>query len=98
MELMEFLRPELAVLVPVLYVLGGVLKKSPLQDWLIPFVLCVAGCVLSFLYLVSLGVDSPADWLSLTFSAITQGVICAACSVYAKNLIKQAKEGMNRET
>ena len=98
MELMEFLRPELAVLVPVLYVLGVVLKKSPLQDWLIPFVLCVAGGVLSFLYLVSLGVDSPADWLSLTFSAITQGVICAACSVYAKNLIKQAKEGMDRET
>lgn len=98
MELMEFLRPELAVLVPVLYVLGVALKRSPLQDWLIPFLLCVAGCVLSFLYLASTGVESPAEWLSLTFSAITQGVVCAACSVYAKNLIKQAKEGMDRET
>ncbi len=98
MELMEFLRPELAVLVPVLYVLGVILKKSPLQDWLIPFVLCVAGCVLSFVYLAAQGMESPADWPALVFSAITQGVIGAACSVYAKNLIKQAKEGMERET
>ena len=98
MELMEFLRPELAVLVPVLYLLGTILKRSPLQDWLIPFLLCAVGCVLSFMYLASFGVESPEDWLILLYSALTQGVICTACTVYAHNLIKQAKEGAGGET
>ena len=39
-ELTAYLCPELMILVPVLYVLGVILKKSPLQDWLIPYVLC----------------------------------------------------------
>ena len=98
MELTNYLCPELLVLVPVLYVLGVILKKSPLQDWLIPFVLCCAGCVLSFAYLAAKGVDSPADWLTVVYTAITQGILSAACSVYVKNLIKQAKEGSKGET
>ena len=90
MELMELIHGELFVLVPVLYALGMALKKSPLKDWLIPYLLCGVGCVLSFAYLVG---EGGVDLLTLLFSAVTQGVLCTACSVYANNLFKQAKKG-----
>lgn len=90
MELMELIHGELFVLVPVLYALGLALKKSPLKDWLIPYLLCGVGCVLSFAYLAGKGGE---DLLTLLFSAVTQGVLCTACSVYANNLLKQAKKG-----
>jgi hypothetical protein len=92
-ELTAYRCPELMILVPVLYVLGVILKKSPLQDWLIPYVLCGVGCALSFAYLAGQGASAPEDWMTLLFSAVTQGVLCTACSVYVKNLIKQGKEG-----
>ena len=90
MELMELIHGELFVLVPVLYALGMALKKSPIKDWLIPYLLCGVGCVLSFAYLVG---EGGVDLLTLLFSAVTQGVLCTACSVYANNLFKQAKKG-----
>lgn len=94
MELTEYLRGELFVLVPVLYVLGVALKRSPIKDWLIPYLLCGAGSLLSFAYLAGQGAEG---WLTLVFSAVTQGVLCAACSVYAKNLLKQAKKGKGED-
>ncbi len=98
MDLLQYLRGELFVLVPVLYVLGVALKRSPVQNWLIPYLLCGVGCVLSFAYLAGQGAQGTEGWLTLTFSAITQGVLCAACSVYAKNLVKQAKKRKEDDT
>lgn len=97
-EIADYLRPELLVLVPVLYCLGSILKKSPVKDWLIPYILCIAGCGLSFAYLAGQGIGTWENCLTLLFSAFTQGVLAAACSVYVKNLIKQAKEGSKGET
>lgn len=84
-DLTSFIRTELFVLVPVLYAVGVALKKSPLADWLIPYLLGLLGVGLSALYLATQETDIP----TLLFSALTQGVLCAACSVYANNLIKQ---------
>lgn len=84
-ELSTYLRSELFVLVPVLYALGVALKKSPISDWLIPFLLCACGIALSALYLATTETDVKTLW----FSAVTQGVLCAACTVYANNLFKQ---------
>lgn len=84
-DLTEYIRTELFVLVPVLYVLGMLLKKSPLADWLIPFVLCGTGILLSFAYFAGSG-----EGIGKTlFASVTQGVLCASCSVFANNLIKQ---------
>lgn len=93
MELTDYLRGELLVLVPVLYAFGAALKRSPIKDWLIPYLLSGGGILLAFAYLAGQGAESATDWLMLLFSAVTQGVLCAACSVYAKNLQKQAKKG-----
>ncbi len=84
-DLTDYLRGELFVLVPVLYVLGILLKRSPLRDWLIPFVLCGAGIAVCFAYFWGEG----AGLAQTLFSSVTQGILCAACSVYANNLVKQ---------
>ena len=93
-DLTSLIHPELFVLVPVLYALGMALKKSPLSDWLIPYLLSAFGVGLSALYLATWQTDARALW----FSAVTQGVLCAACSVYANNLIKQFLHRKDVET
>lgn len=87
-ELTEYIRPELFVLVPVLYLLGIFFKKSPLKDWLIPYLLCGIGILLCGIYLAGQKTEMP----DLLFSAVTQGVLCASCSVFANNLVKQFSE------
>ncbi len=84
-DLSVYISSELFVLVPVLYALGMALKKSPLADWLIPYLLCGVGIALCALYHAVTMTDVRALW----FASVTQGVLCAACSVYANNLIKQ---------
>ena len=87
-DLTEYIRTELFVLVPVLYALGMALKKSPLADWLIPFVLCGTGIVLSFAFFAGSG-ETIGKTL---FASVTQGVLCASCSVFTHNVIKQFKQ------
>ena len=94
MDILELIHGELFVLVPVLYALGMALKKSPLGDWLIPYLLCGAGIVLSFAYLVGKGGQSLP---MLFFSSVTQGVLCASCSVYVNNLFKQLQKGKGED-
>ncbi len=84
-DLTAYLRSELFVLVPVLYVVGMLLKRSPMRDWLIPFVLCGAGVGVCFVYFWGEG----AGLLQALYASMTQGVLCAACSVCANNLVKQ---------
>lgn len=92
MEWTAYVRPELLVLAPALYLLGVFLKKSPLNDRWIPVLLCAAGCVLSFLRFWGEGAEACGGWQNLLFTSVTQGILGAACSVYAKNLYKQFSE------
>lgn len=89
--LKEFVKPELLVLVPVLYLVGAGLKKSELKDKLIPAVLGLAGVLLAAMYIAATGVFSGAqDVIAGAFAALTQGVLCAGASVYVNQVIKQA--------
>ena len=86
----ELLKPELAVLVPVLYLVGVALKKSAVQDRHIPWLLGVCGIVLSTVYLAATaGVTGWQGGLLLVFSGITQGILTAGASVYVNQVIKQ---------
>jgi 1,4-dihydroxy-2-naphthoate octaprenyltransferase len=89
----EFVKPELLILVPVLYLLGYAIKKSNLSDNFIPLILGGCGIVLSCIYVFSLApIASQQDLLAAIFTAITQGILCAGASVYVNQLIKQAAE------
>ena len=87
----RYIDARLLVLIPVLYAVGAAIKKSRVSDWLIPYILGIAGIVLSVAYIFAS--EAPAGFYATAgalFSAVTQGVLCAAASVYADNLIRQA--------
>lgn len=90
MNYSEYISPELSVLIPVLYAIGLFIKSSSLKDWRIPFILGVAGILLSFTYLISKTFPQNAsEVFGLIFASFTQGILSAATSVYANNLYKQ---------
>ena len=90
-EIMSYVKPELLILVPVLYFIGMALKKSTVPDKYIPLSLGGAGVILAVLYVLA---ASPLDgWQSGTmaaFVALTQGILAAGLSVYVNQVAKQA--------
>lgn len=82
----EYVKAELLVLVPVLYIIGMVIKNTEkINDKYIPAILGVVGILLSSLYVLAV------EGLTLisVFTAITQGVLVAGASVYVNQIIKQ---------
>lgn len=92
--LKEFIRPELLVLIPVLYLIGMCLKHAQaFADKYIPIALGGAGIALAALWVVATStIASPQDGALAIFTAIVQGVLVAGASVYIDQLIKQAKK------
>ena len=91
--LKEFIKPELLILVPVLYLIGAGLKKSAVRDKLIPALLGGVGVVLSLLWVLATSdLVTWRDVLLAGFSAVTQGVLAAGASVYCNQLIRQSEK------
>lgn len=90
MDYMHFIKAELLVLVPILYGLGLIFKAAGfVKDKYIPLVLTGISEILCCLYVLgSEGVSAVS-----IFTAIVQGILCAACAVYGNQIYKQiAKE------
>ena len=86
----ELIKPELLILVPVLYLIGDGFKKSQLPDKHIPWVLGAISVILSTMFIVSTSIISGwNETLIAIFSGFTQGVLCAGASVYVNQLVKQ---------
>ena len=84
MDFEKYLIKEMLILIPVLYVLGMVIKTTPkVKDWVIPWILLVVGVI--FAILVSLGTD-----ISIV-DAVIQGILVAGVTVFANQLIVQTK-------
>lgn len=92
--LKEFIRPELLVLIPVLYFIGVALKSAQaFADKHIPLALGAVGVALAALWVVANSIiTGPQDGALAVFTAIVQGVLVAGASVYIDQLIKQAKK------
>ena len=91
MNWQEFIKPELLVLIPVLYFIGKGIKKSPIKDNFIPILLGGTGILLSAIYLFAAEavIGSQAVFTAI-FTSVTQGILCAAAAVYTDQIIKQA--------
>ena len=88
-NIQDFIQPELLILVPVLYIIGTALKKTTLvNDKFIPIILGAIGIILSCLYVIATCGFSAMS----IFTAITQGILVAGCSVYCNQLIVQSKK------
>lgn len=93
MNYQEFIKPELLILIPVLYFIGMAIKKSKISDNKIPFILGATAILLSGIYLFATEeINGTQAVATAIFTAITQGILCAAASVYTNQLIKQAQK------
>lgn len=93
MNLEEFIKPELLILIPVLYAIGMGLKKSKVPDTLIPLLLGGIAVVLSgALVIATSDIFTFKDVAYALFVSVTQGVLCAGASVYFNQLYVQSKK------
>lgn len=90
MNIQDYIKPELLILIPVLYLIGVAIKKSKIADKFIPWILGAISVVLSALWVfANCPVSAGAEIATAIFTAITQGVLIAGASVYANQLVKQ---------
>lgn len=93
MDLKEFIKPELLILIPVLYVVGIGLKKSKLSDALIPLILGGIAIVLSAAWVIATSdISTLKDVAYALFISVTQGILSAGASVYVNQLYVQSKK------
>lgn len=87
----ESIKPELLVLIPVLYLFGMALKSSQISNKHIPWLLGVASVVLSLIFIIATSdINGWKEALMCVFSGFTQGVLCAGASVYVNQILKQS--------
>ena len=93
MDIMTFIKPELLILVPVLYIMGMGIKKSKVADNRIPLILGLIAIFLSTLWVFTTSdIRNWQDAVSAVYISITQGILAAGASVYAHQLYVQAKK------
>ena len=93
MDYQKYIKSELLILVPVLYLIGLGIKKSKLADKWIPLSLGITGVALSAIWVIATSPISTAqDIATAFFTALTQGVLAAGASVYASQLHIQAQK------
>lgn len=91
MDYQKYIKSELLVLVPVLYIIGLGLKRSKLPDKWIPLALGIIGVALSALWVAATSpITTGQEAAAALFTAVTQGVLAAGASVYANQLHIQA--------
>lgn len=91
-QIIDFVKPELAVVAVALYFLGTFLKKSQtVKNKYIPLILGGAGIVICAVYVFGTCNCTTRQNLSLAiFTSVTQGIIVAGLSTYVNQIIKQA--------
>lgn len=93
MDVMNFIKPELLILVPVLYTIGLGIKKSNVPNNYIPLILGIVSIFLSTLWVIS--TSDIKNWQDATHAiliSITQGIFTAGASVYVNQLYIQSKK------
>lgn len=80
MDILKYIVEEALIVIPVLWVIGKLLKDIPrIQNWLIPWVLLVVGV------LATMGI------MGFTIESAIQGVLVAGASVFGHQLLKQTQ-------
>jgi len=93
MDLKEFIKPELLILIPVLYVVGIGFKKSKLPDTYIPLALGGIAILLSAAWVIATSeISTLKDIAYALFISVTQGILSAGASVYVNQLYVQSKK------
>lgn len=79
--LLKYVVNEAYILIPVMWVLGWLLKNTPIvADWVIPWLL------------LAFGIAGAMGIIGFTMSAVLQGVVVAGVAVMTHQLYKQTVE------
>lgn len=91
-QILSYVKPELLIVVVVLYFIGVMIKKSEnISDKFIPMILGILGMLICGLYVFATSTVSGSQKVAMAlFTAITQGIIVAGLSTYVNQLIKQS--------
>lgn len=93
MNIQDYIKPELLILIPVLNLIGIAVKNSKIQDKLIPLILGICGILLASLYVFATEPTQGARAVAIAlFVGITQGILAAGAGVYINQIIKQHKK------
>ena len=92
--LTEYIKPELLVVVIVLYFIETGLKKTELiKEKFIPIILGGIGILISAIYVIATSqINVYQEVMMAIFTSIIQGILVAGISVYVKKLIQNRKE------
>lgn len=83
-EFTSYLVDKMLILVPMLYIIGMVIKNTPkVSDWLIPWILLGLGV----LGALAIGLTSGMN----VVDAVLQGILATGVTVFANQLIKQTQ-------
>lgn len=85
MDYQSYIKPELLILIPVLYIAGMIIKNTDaIKSKYIPAILGAVGIGLASLYVLAVeGISGTS-----LFTAITQGVLVAGAAVYTNELLE----------
>lgn len=87
--MIDYIKPELIILIPTLWLIGEIIKKTRVKKTFIPLFVGISGIVLAGLYVFShLPSFEIRCVLSAIFASFTQGLLCAGGSVYAHEIVK----------
>lgn len=93
MSIEEFIKPELLVMIPVMYLVGVGLKKSKIPDHFIPIILGGISVLLSATWVLATSdISTLRDIAYALFVSVTQGILSAGASVYVNQLYIQSKK------
>lgn len=93
MDYQSYIKTELLILVPVLYLVGIGLKKSKLSDKMIPLVLGAIAIALSAVWIIATtDVSGMKEIFFSIFMSVTQGILVAGASVYVNQIYVQANK------
>ncbi|MEG1501060.1 MAG: phage holin family protein [Clostridiales bacterium] len=91
-NIMDFIKPELLTLVPVLLIIGKGLKIiKQINNKYIPLILGCIGIFLAIIWVLgtTANIQTLNQAMSGIFIALTQGILCAGASVYVENFVKK---------
>lgn len=85
-NIQDYIRPELLVLIPVLYIVGMILKNTEkVNDKFIPCILGALGIVLSAIYCIAM----DGFTMMVSFTSVTQGILVTGAAVFVNQLFVQ---------
>lgn len=92
MSITDYIDSEIFIIIPVLYIIGIMIKKSSINDKWIPLILGGVGIILATAYKLTAQIPgNGTEVMGAIYWGVTQGILCAAGSVYANNIFKQLK-------